>query len=197
MQRTPTIIVGRQHDELVAWYIEKEEPEAFKQVELKDESLVLTFRPKEYPDLMVTLEGRLDADNACSGTGTYTASDGERGSWEFTGKRVELSEFDEVTTWNIRFDSPDGKRHQALVTVLAKQDKLYAWYSSDDYEIPAQEFRQDGDNVVMSLTTKTEEGSPLDVTFRGRVDGDNVKGDLEYKMDGESGTLEFSGERKS
>ena len=44
---------GSANRELVAWYIENDEPEPFKTVKLNDETLELTFRPKEYSDVML------------------------------------------------------------------------------------------------------------------------------------------------
>ena len=42
VHRTPIVIVGRQLDELVAWYVENGQPEPFKDVKLVGESLRMT-----------------------------------------------------------------------------------------------------------------------------------------------------------
>ena len=38
IKRTPIVLVGRQHDELVGWYVEKDKPEAFKKIKLNKEN---------------------------------------------------------------------------------------------------------------------------------------------------------------
>lgn len=197
VQRTPMVVIGRQHRELVGWYIEKDEPEPFKTVKLNDETLVLTIRPKEHSDIMVTFEATLETSGVCVGEGTYTSDDGDSGSWRIRGERLSPSAFDESDKWQLSFVAPDDQQHKAVVTVVSKNDRLYGWYSSKDFELPATKFAIDGDQVVMSVTAKTEDGTPIDVTFRGTVSGDRVSGTAEYDLSGETGSFSFSGQRKS
>ena len=69
VEMTPTVIVGRQHDELVAWYIGKEQKlQAFKNVRLKDEAVLLTIVPEERGgEVTVTFEAKLKEDGVCHG----------------------------------------------------------------------------------------------------------------------------------
>jgi hypothetical protein len=195
VQRTPLVVVGRQHQELVAWYVENETPQAFQTVSLQDDALSLTIRPQQRPDVTVTLEARLDGDGVCSGTGTFVADDGDMGSWTFRGRRAAMSEFGNVDTWSLSFVTPDNQQHQATVAVVSKDDQVYAWYSSEKYELPAK-MNTDGDQVVMSMATTTQTGEKVDVTFRGTVTGDRVAGEAEYDLEGEKGTFLFRGARK-
>ena len=197
VKRNPIIIIGRQQQQLVAWYVEKDKPEAFKEVRLKDDALLLTIRPKERPDVTVTLDAKLKKDGVCYGTGTFVTDSGETESCEFQGKRVAMSEFDDVMTWNLSFVTPDEQQRKAVVTVLSKKEKLYGWYSSKEYELPATELSKNGDKVVMSITAKTHDGENVDVTFRGTVAGDQITGDAKYELDGDTGSFPFRGERKS
>jgi len=197
VERTPMVLVGRQHDKLVAWYIEKDKPQSFKKVRLEDDTLVLTIRPKQKKDTEVTLRARLQKDNVCVGEATYKSDDGDTGSWDFKGKRVTESDFDATEQWELNFVSPDDQEHEATVTVVAKDDQLYGWYSSKDFDIPALKFTQKDDKVVMSLNATTDEGVKVDVTFRGTIDGDQVEGEAEYNMEGDIGSFPFEGRRKS
>lgn len=198
VQRTPTVIVGRQREELVAWYLEKDKLEAFQDVCLKDDSVVATITPKEFGgELTVKLEARLESDGVCCGTGEYTSVDGESGSWEFRGKRIPLSAFDKVTQWNVSFTSPDDQQHTGLVTLVSFGDKQYGWYSGEDYELPIMRVNSDGGKLVLSVTAETEDGFQVDVTFRGTVNGDRVQGTAEYDVEGEKGSFPFTGKRKS
>lgn len=197
VERTPTVIVGRQYEKYVAWYIGDEQPESFKDVQLKDDMLVGTIRPKERPDVTVTLEAKLKAENECEGTGKFESADGETGSWKFTGQRIGLSEFDEVMTWKLSFVTPDDQQHSPTITVVSKDSELYAWYSGKDVELPALRISVDGDRVEMKMIGESSEGAKVDVTFRGTVDGDNVKGDAEFRIESENGSFSFTGKRTS
>lgn len=196
---TPIVIVGRQHDKLFALRVgEDEKMEAFKEVRLVDDVLLLTIVPKEQGgSITVTFEAKLGDENRCHGEAKYTSDDGDSGTWDFTGKRFTASDFDEAEQFKISFTTPDYEDHEAVVTVVANGEKLYGWYSSKEYEVPAKKVTLEGDKVTMSMTVKTEDGSNIDVTFRGKLDGDEVEGEAEYDFEGDTGTFEFEGKRKS
>ena len=183
---------------MVAWYIEEDKPVSFKDVCLKDDAVVATVKPKEYRDeLTVTLEARLEKDGVCCGKAEYAFDGGDLGDWEFTGERLRWSDFDNVTQWNLAFTTPDYERHNALVTLVSVGEKIYGWYSGKEFELPIMQVAIDGPKVVMSVTTKTQDGDKVDVTFRGTVEGDRVTGNAEYITGGDTGSFAFSGKLKS
>ena len=198
VDRSPIVLVGREHQKFVAWYVEKDKkPESFKRVRLEGDKLMLTIRPKERKDIEVTFEASLKKENVCAGEATYRSDDGDSGSWDFKGQRVAKSDFDEMQNWQLSFVTPDDQKHEATVTVAARKDKLYGWYSSKDFDIPATKLDKDGSKITLSLTTKTKDGMTVDVTFRGTVDGDHVKGEAKYDLEGDTGSFPFTGKRKS
>jgi hypothetical protein len=198
VHRAPMVIVGRQYDKYFAWYLGNDQPEAFRDVELRGETLAGTLQPKEFPSVTLTVEATLAADNKCSGTAKYReANTGHSGSFRFTGQQLSLSAFDEVMTWKIHFMAPDNKKHEATVTVVTKDGKMHAWFSGRDHELPARGITVDGDRVAVNVSAQTEKGQPVEVTFRGTVAGDTVRGDAEYRIGAESGSVPFQGRRES
>lgn len=197
-RRTPTVIVGRQRQELVAWVVEKDKPEAFKDICLKDDSVVATFKPKEYGgELTVTLEAKLEKEDVCCGKAKYAFDGGESGSWEFSGKRIPVSELEKATQWNLSFTTPDFEQHDALVTLVSVGDKEYGWYSGKDYELPILQASTKGGELLMSVTAKTEDGAKVEVTFRGTIQGGRVEGAAEYSLEGDSGVFAFTAKLES
>lgn len=198
VERAPMVVVGRQNDDLVAWYIEKGKPEAFKEVRLEDETLLLTIVPEERGgEVTVTFAAKLKEEGKCHGEAKYTTDSGDSGTWDFTGERIKPSSADEVSKWNLSFVTPDDKQREATVTVVARGETLYGWFSSKEHDIPASKVVKNGDSVELTISTKTAQGSKVDVTFRGTVNGDSVKGDANYDMGGETGSFPFTGTRKS
>ncbi len=198
VRRTPTVIVGRQRDELVAWYIEKGKPVAFEDVCLKDDTVAATIKPKEYDGkLTVTLEAWLETDGACRGKAEYRFYDGESGNWEFSGKQIPLSKFDDVTQWDVAFSTPEYERHRGLVTLVSVGEKKYGWYSGREFELPIMEVKSGDEKLVMRITTETRDGAKVEVTFRGSVEGDRVTGEAEYQTGDDRGSFAFSGKLKS
>lgn len=196
-QRTPIAIVGRQHEEMVAWYVGEDGIEPFTKVQLADDALHLTIRPKEYyGDVTAKLVARIVEPGACAGTIEYAEVGGDKGTLEFTGKKIAIDSFEEVQEWELDFVSPDGEQRRPRITAVMHEEKLYGWYSSDDYELPAKKLTNDGDEIVMEISAKTPDGEKIDLTFRGMLDGNRISGDAEWKMEYETGSFPFSGRQK-
>ena len=168
VERTPLVLVGRQYDKYAAWHVGDNRIEPFTGVQLKDDILVGTIKPQEEPNVTVTLEATLTAEDRWGGTGKYKADDGETASWEFTGKRVCLSSFDEVETWVLSFVSPDDERHSPSITVFSKNGNLHAWYSGKDHKLPASKLTVDGDQVEMTISAESVEAKKVKVNGRRR-----------------------------
>ena len=197
VKRKPIVLVGRQNQDFVAWYVEDDTPEPFKQVKLTDDALVLTIRPDEQQNVQVTLRAKLEQDGVCVGQATYRADDGDTGSWKFKGRSMTAADVEEAQQWRIQFNSPDGQQREALVTVVQRKEKLYAWYASQEFDLPAQEFSMRDNEVVMLVAAKMPGGQSIEVRFRGEIDDDRIEGEAEYDMDGETGRFAFAGNRKS
>ncbi len=193
--REPLILIGRQYDQLVAWYVAGEKPEPMSAVALKNDTLTATIKPKEHPGIKVKLEASLTGEGTCKGVGKYESENGEAGSWDFTGKRMANASFDQVVKWQMEFVTPDSQEHTATMTVMVKGSKLHAWYSGEDHELPILEVKNDGDSGTMKLTTATRDGTKVDLLFRGAVEGEEVKGDIEYNVGGETGSFPYTAKR--
>ncbi len=196
--KTSAIIVGLQNGEFAAWHMDdgiaKGNPEAIEKVEIKGDSLELTFRPKSRDDQVeVTLKAKLDKQDACSGVATYAADDGEKGEFKFTGKRLGEADFDEVQSWKLKFTGPDEIERTPTVMVASLGEQLFAWYSHENYELPATNITLTDDKVAMSISAQTPDDQTINVTFTGTVNGDQVKGEAEYELAGETGSFNFAG----
>lgn len=192
--RTPTVVVGRQHEELVAWYIDKDESQAFKSVTIKDDALELTIDPRgQNGKVTVKLVAKADGDHRCTGKGEYSLADGETGCWDFHGERIDPADLPHVAEWKLKFTTPDGASHEPTIHVLERGDTLYGWYISDDYELLAKTLKVEGDRATLSIAAKTADNVKVDVTFQGTIDGSTIDGTANYNLDGERGSFPFSG----
>lgn len=199
-KKTPIVIVGFQVDEFVAWHladgIDDKQVESIKKVEIVGEALHLSFRPQEHNgQVAVTLKAELESDGKCSGEIDYKADDGTVGSIDFNGKRLGNDDFDGAEDWKLSFVDPNGKNHKPTVTVVQHGEHLHAWYSSEGYELPADNVTISENESTMTVTTKTPEGEDIKVTFTGTVDGDSVAGDVEVDLGGEVLSFPFTGKR--
>ncbi len=194
--RTPTVVVGRQRDELVAWYIDKGEPEAFKDVRVNDESLELTIVPREKDGkASVKLVAKANGDGRCCGNAECCLADGDTAKWEFTGERIDPADLNHVAQWKLSFTTPEGETHEPTLHVFAKGEALYGWCIGDDYELLAKSLKVEGDRATLAMSAKLADGAVANVTFRGTIDGANVSGDADYDVEGDRGSFTFIGKQ--
>ncbi|MCA9168391.1 MAG: hypothetical protein KDB23_12010 [Planctomycetales bacterium] len=195
-QRTPVVVVGRQKDEFVAWYVDKDEPQPFKSVAVKEDGLELMIVASEKDHgATVKMLAKPDGNNRCSGKAEYTLPGGDTGSWDFRGERVELAKLPHVSQWKLNFTTPDGEVHEPTVHIFDKAGTLYGWYAGDEYELLAKDVKVTGDRAALSISVKLPDGNTANVTFRGKIDGSNVQGDAEYELGGSQGSFPFTGKQ--
>lgn len=196
-QHAPVIVVGREYQKYVAWYVANDTPQPFQNVQLDSETLKGTIQPSEHPGITVKVAARSTGADQCAGTASYRSSDGDTGEWNFKGERLQLSSFDETSTWKLNFTSPDYEQHTPTITVVSHNGRWYAWYSGKNHELPARSVRVDGNRVEMKISAQSPDGPRVDVTFRGTVNGDSVRGEAEYQLEGDTGSFPFRGQRVS
>lgn len=188
------VLVGRERNKLVAWRVTDEGRQAFDKVILEGETLCLSIKPKEhYGDVTATLKAQLNGKASCRGVIEYDELGGESGQIDFTGKQLDPKSFDQVTQWKLDFVGPDEMRRQPTVTVVSANGRDYAWYSGQEFDLPATKLTIDGDRATMKITATTDEGEQVDVTFRGKIDDDRVAGEASWKTKGDSGSFPFEG----
>lgn len=196
VERTPTVVIGRQHDELAAWYIDKGEPEAFKDVRIADDSLEMTIVPREKDGrATVRLVAQADGENRCSGQAEWRLTNGDAGQCEFTGERIEPADLDQVAKWKLSFTTPEGETREPTLHVFEKGETLYGWFVDDDYELLAKSLKVDNDRATLAIAAKLADGATAEVTFRGTIDGSSVCGDAEYDVEGDRGSFSFTGKQ--
>lgn len=194
VQRTPIVVVGRQHDELAAWYVDQGEPEAFSDVSVADDSLVLTIVPRETDGkATVKLVAKADGEGRCRGEAECRFTNGDADNWEFTGERLDPAKLNHVAQWTLSFTTPEGERHAPTIHVFEQGDMLYGWYVSDDYQLLATSLKVERDRASLAMAAKLADGAVAKVTFRGTIDGSSVSGDADCDVAGDRGRFSFTG----
>jgi len=191
--RRPLVMLGRQYDSHVAWAVLDGEPQAFRSVEIVDDTLVATIEPAAFPGMTVTLESGLDGENRCSGIGRFKTAEGETGEWRLTGRRLDPADFEDQSVWKLRFDVPGDERHEPLVTVVAHEGQWYGWYQGSDHDVPVTSIDVDGDKVRMVVASTLDDGDDVEATFAGTLAGDSVEGTVTICVGDDSEVVPFDG----
>ena len=65
------------------------------------------------------------------------------------------------------------------------------------FPVPGPPVSVQGDRVEVKMVAETPDGASVEVTFRGTVVGDEVKGDAEYRLKDDTGSFPFQAKRVS
>lgn len=196
VHRSPTVVVGRQGSELAAWYIDKDKPQAFKNVRISDDALEMTIdRREKEGQVTVKLVARANGDDRCCGQATYRFTDGDSGEWDFTGERIPPADLNHVAQWKLKFTTPEGETREPTLHVFENGDALYGWFIDGDYQLLSNSLKVDGDRATLEVSAKLPDGAMANVTFRGTIDASSVSGDVAYDIEGDRGSFAFTGKQ--
>ncbi len=164
-----------------------------KDGKFKDGQLTFQIVAELQQTVKIDFDGKLDGDKLL-GDITFNAN-GEKRETTWDAKRsVDASDL--VGAWDLKIETPDGQTLKPVLNVSQNGKDLTAKYEYDGKQIEAKEL-QIKDNHVLFEIDMDFNGSPLHVEFKGRPYGSKLTGSLEYSVNGDSGTLEFSGARQT
>lgn len=99
-----------------------------------------------------------------------------------------------VGVWKLKFQTPDNRDRAGTVTVARDGDRLKGNYKPTDGDSPNPELKSVdfADNVLTFVVAAGD----AKVTFKGKIDGQAMKGTATYEYLGQSGNFEFEGQRQ-
>jgi hypothetical protein len=104
-------------------------------------------------------------------------------------------DFDDVTgTWTLKIEIPDSEALPTSLQLSADGEKLSGSLKSPFGEQPAKMVKLAGSDL--SWTTEgSYQGKMAKAVCHAKTEGDRMKGTLEYEYDGNTGTIQFTGQR--
>jgi len=94
-------------------------------------------------------------------------------------------------TWDLTTLSPEGE-FKSVMEVRQEGDKLVAVGKSPQGERPYDSVAVEGNNITLVITISYN-GSPMTITYMGKIDGTKIEGSADY---GGLATGTFSAARK-
>ena len=156
----------------------------------------LTFETlADFNGTEVSLEfsGRLKGDELEAGQ-VFVETDSDTMEFPWAPKRsVELS--DVVGEWDLVFETPDNEIEAKLV-VKAKDKEFVGIHSGDRIgDLEAKDLKIKDSHLTYTVVANLD-GAELTGNMKGRPYGNNMKGNIEIKMDGNEFELPFTAKRK-
>lgn len=111
----------------------------------------------------------------------------------WTAKRgVDL---DDVTgTWKLKLEGANGNPIESTLKLTADGEMLKGTYAGRMGEQPASELKLDGNQLSWQVAADRN-GRKFKGVYKGKLDGNAIKGNLEFELGDNKGTMEFTGDR--
>jgi len=139
----------------------------------------------------VHFDGKAQPDDIV-GTVGVDFGDGPR-EFEWHAKRV-VDAKDVLGTWKLRLETPQGGIEPQL-TITNQGDKLHGAYVSPFGERDAKNVTLKDGELSWEISSDDNDDFDFQVVYRGKPRGNKITGNNEYDFGGNTGTMEFSGER--
>ncbi|HVU90500.1 MAG TPA: hypothetical protein VHD36_24470 [Pirellulales bacterium] len=97
--------------------------------------------------------------------------------------------------WDVEVMTDDGQTLKSSVKVEVEGDKLKGVAQTPDgKEVKIEDGKISGNEVSFTINVDFE-GSALVAKFKGKVDGGTIKGQVDYDLSGQTGTLDFTAKK--
>ena len=188
-----TLVLKHAEGKVTGYYDNGSTKTDIKEGTFEDEKFLVEF-PLEHDGLalQVKLDGEVTNDKLKGQINVDVG--GEVLKFEWKAERGLLVS-DVVGTWELTINSPDGQVFTPKVTIEEKEGKLTGVYDSvevGEYDLTEVEIE---DGKLEFEVTLEFDGNELELEFEGRARGEQLAGELEYDLAGQSGEAEFSGKR--
>jgi hypothetical protein len=139
----------------------------------------------------VHFDGKAEPDDI---VGTVGVDFGE-GPREFEWHAKRVVDVDDVLgTWKLRLETPQGVIEPQL-TITSQGDQLHGAYVSPFGEREARNLALKDGELSWEISSDDNDDFDFQVTYHGKPRGNKVAGSTEYDFGGNTGTMEFTGER--
>jgi len=159
--------------------LEKDQLSFIAQREFDGNKFTVHFNGKAQPD---QIDGTVGVD----------FGEGPR-EFDWHAKRVVDVE-DVLGTWKLRLETPQGVI-EPQITITKDGDKLHGDYVSPFGERDAKDLTLKDGELSWKIESDDDDEFDFQVVYHGKPRGDKIAGNNEYDFGGETGTMDFTGER--
>lgn len=165
---------------------------AVEEVSLKDDELTFRVSREQNGNKMIfTYHGKVSGDSI-TGKMDYDVA-GEQGTLPFEAKRVK-EQVNAAGTWKFKITAESGQVFEPSLALTADGGELTGVYTGQLGETPAEQVKLDGSQLSFQVS-RERDGRTYTMKYRGKIDGDTIKGTIDYDFDGQTGSIDFDGTR--
>jgi hypothetical protein len=144
-------------------------------------------------DLLFHYAGKV-ADDKLKGTVSWTASGKQTMSLKFDGEKSKVQTANVAGTWKFKIPMKDGSAFEPTLKLSQTGSAVTGTYTGEQGDTPITQALVLANELTLTVTRKKDNKSYV-LRYQGKVEGDAIKGTVDYNFDGVVGFFDFEGKR--
>ncbi|MBX9789210.1 MAG: hypothetical protein K2Y37_09875 [Pirellulales bacterium] len=141
-------------------------------------------------EIVVKYKVKLDGEKL-AGSADYDLA-GQTGTAEIEGSRGKPVKV--AGTWNITIAGENGETYETVAKLTQEGDALSGTYEGPAGEAKISDAKLEGNKLSFAVA-RERDGQKLVLNYKGTLDGDTMKGEVEFDFGGETRTTTFEAKR--
>jgi hypothetical protein len=170
-----------------------------KKTEAKDVTFkdgVLSFDANdqvEKGDVLFHYTGKMVAEKI-NGNVSWAGDGSTKLNFKFDAEKSHIKTADVAGTWKLKVPVKNGPTFEPTVNLTQTGGAVKGTYTGEQGETPVADGIVLGDELTFEVS-KQKDGKNYKLRYQAKVEGDKLKGAVDYNFDGISGYYNFEGQR--
>jgi hypothetical protein len=144
-------------------------------------------------DLVFHYAGKLSGDSV-KGTVSWNAAGNQKRSMKFEAAKSRAQTADVAGTWKLKVPMKDGPTLEPTLTLTQSGATVQGTYKGENGETKITDGMVLGEEFSFDVT-RQKDGKVFKLHYQGKVNGDSLKGSVDYNFEGIAGAIDYEGTR--
>jgi hypothetical protein len=192
----PSILIKQEGGKLIGEYVgHSGQKVPIKDIKVKDGEVSFQAPDNfEQDRLVFNFAGKLKGETIKGHAKFGTENRG--GNLPFEAAKSQTPTANVAGTWKLKVPTKDGTTFEPTLNLVQTGMALSGTYVGEQGDTAIRDAMVMGDEVVFEVT-RERDGKKYKLRYQAKVQGDSLKGSVDYNFDGMTGFLEFEGQRIS
>jgi hypothetical protein len=164
-----------------------------REVNFKDGELSFTAADHGEEDIVFHYAGKVSGDSF-KGTVSWSAAGNQKQSLKCEAQKSRVLTAEVGGTWQLKVAMKDGPTFEPKLTLTQTGGGVTGTYTGEQGETPVADGLVLGDEFTFEVS-RQKDGKTFKLRYQGKVNGDVLKGSVDYNFDGITGAYEYEGKR--
>jgi hypothetical protein len=164
-----------------------------KDVKFKEGELTFDTQDEADHEILFHYTGKMTGDKL-KGTVAWVGDGNQKKSLALDGEKSKKQTADVNGTWKLKVATKDGSTFEPTLKLVQTGGAVSGTYTGEQGDTPLTDALVLGDEFTFEVT-RQKDGKVYKLRYQGKVNGDTLKGNVDYNFDGISGFVDFEGKR--